>query len=188
MTSDWVMSEAGRAHADQKLIPVKARGLEYAHIPPPFDNQHTENLDAHENILAAVQGQLAKGPVPPPLWKKVRYETLSWMGIVGGAISLLSNLRNFMDFSGWLNALYSKWDIALTIFWSKFLFFIPILKADAIIVTIAVFFCVNIFLSTRARQDKFNGALFICATILIILTFTAGAYFPHIVSSLKHVI
>ena len=76
VSSDWVMSEAGRAHADQKLIPVKARGLEYADIPPPFDNQHTENLDAHENILAAVQGQMAKAPPPAPLWKKARLTVL----------------------------------------------------------------------------------------------------------------
>src|SRR5215468_57161 len=58
--SDWVMSEAGRAHADRKLIPVKARTVSYKDIPPPFDNMHVENIDDQEKILGAVVAQLAK--------------------------------------------------------------------------------------------------------------------------------
>jgi hypothetical protein len=58
--SDWVASEAGRAHADRKLIPVKARAVSYRDVPPPFDNMHIENVDDREKILAAVVAQLAK--------------------------------------------------------------------------------------------------------------------------------
>ena len=35
--SDWVRSEAGRAQADRKLIPVKLEHLTYKDLPPPFD-------------------------------------------------------------------------------------------------------------------------------------------------------
>jgi len=35
--SDWVQSEAGRAHADRKLIPIKSKALSYRDIPPPFE-------------------------------------------------------------------------------------------------------------------------------------------------------
>jgi hypothetical protein len=55
--SDWVQSEAGRGHADRKLIPVKARGLSYRDIPPPFDNMHIENVDDREKIIAAIVAQ-----------------------------------------------------------------------------------------------------------------------------------
>ncbi len=58
--SDWVQSEAGRAHADRKLIPVKSKSLQYKDIPPPFDNMHIENVSQRENILGAVVAQLAK--------------------------------------------------------------------------------------------------------------------------------
>jgi len=42
--SDWVRSEAGRAQADRKLIPVKLAHLNYKDLPPPFDVLHTENV------------------------------------------------------------------------------------------------------------------------------------------------
>jgi hypothetical protein len=42
--SDFVRSEASRAYADQKLIPIKDASLEYAQIPLPFGELHTENL------------------------------------------------------------------------------------------------------------------------------------------------
>jgi len=34
--SDWVRSEAGRAQADRKLIPVKLEHLTYKDLPPPL--------------------------------------------------------------------------------------------------------------------------------------------------------
>ena len=42
--SDWVRSEAGRAQADRKLIPLKLPNLTYKDLPPPFDVLHTENI------------------------------------------------------------------------------------------------------------------------------------------------
>jgi hypothetical protein len=64
--SDWVRSEAGRAHADRKLIPVRSPEIDYKQIPPPFDVLHTEPLGNVENIHAAVTGQLAKPDTPGP--------------------------------------------------------------------------------------------------------------------------
>src|SRR5499427_10068450 len=48
--SDWVRSEAGRAQADCKLIPVKLAHLEYEDLPPPFDVLHTENVTEDDKI------------------------------------------------------------------------------------------------------------------------------------------
>src|SRR5215467_11743314 len=95
--SDWVQSEAGRAHADRKLIPVKAKGLAYKDIPPPFDNMHIESVDNRDKIAAAVVAQLAKPDVQPSklhrVSKAARYELLSWFGIVGAALTLVGNLQ-----------------------------------------------------------------------------------------------
>ena len=148
--SDWVMSEAGRAHADQKLIPVKARGLEYKNIPPPLDNQYIENLDARENILAAVQWQLAKPQAQSaPMWKKARFELLSWFGIVGATITLVSNLSSLVEMARWVKLLVENWIVVISWLWNKILFFvIEVDPGDAIALTCLLFFLVTILSSS----------------------------------------
>jgi TIR domain-containing protein len=82
--SDWVRSEAGRAQADRKLIPIKLPHLEYEDLPPPFDVLHTEDIGQEDKIKAAVVGQLAKPAVEPTAWasltKGAKYELLTWGG------------------------------------------------------------------------------------------------------------
>ena len=56
--SDWVRSEAGRAQADRKLIPVKLPHLVYEDLPPPFDVLHTEDIGQENKIRASVVAQL----------------------------------------------------------------------------------------------------------------------------------
>jgi len=78
--SDWVRSEAGRAQADRKLIPVKLEHLTYKDLPPPFDVLHTENVTEDDKIRGAVVAQLAKPAVEPSAWalltKGLKYELL----------------------------------------------------------------------------------------------------------------
>jgi TIR domain len=62
--SNWVRSEAGRAQADRKLIPVKLPHLTYKDLPPPFDVLHTENVGEEDKIRAAVVAQLANHHIP----------------------------------------------------------------------------------------------------------------------------
>src|SRR5712692_3713825 len=42
--SEWVCSEASRAHARRILIPVRVADVPSHDIPPPFDALHTELL------------------------------------------------------------------------------------------------------------------------------------------------
>src|SRR5258708_32507479 len=90
--SDWVRSEAGRAQADRKLIPVKLPNLSYKDLPPPFDVLHTENIGQEDKIKAAVVAQLAKPAGEPSaiglVTKSVQYEVFTWFGIVGVALTL----------------------------------------------------------------------------------------------------
>ena len=120
--SDWVQSEAGRAHADRKLIPVKAKGLAYKDIPPPFDNMHIENLNERDKILGAVVAQLAKPEVEPSaLWtatRTLRLQLLTWAGIVGGSLTLFSNLRGLIGLADWMRWIIEHWHEWSRIFWT----------------------------------------------------------------------
>jgi hypothetical protein len=104
--SDWVRAEAGRAKADGKLIPVKTPDVAYADIPLPFGEMHTENVASTDLIKAAVVAQLAKPAVEASaaslLAKGFKYEVLTWLGIVGGALTLFTHISSVLklaDFS-----------------------------------------------------------------------------------------
>ena len=111
--SDWVRSEAGRAQADRKLIPVKLEHLTYKDLPPPFDVLHTENIGEDDKIKAAVVAQLAKPAVEPSaaalLAKGFKYELLTWVGIVGGALTLFTNLSGVLKLADWAHVLVDHW-------------------------------------------------------------------------------
>jgi TIR domain len=113
VSSNWVRSEAGRAQAAQKLIPVKVAGLEYKDIPPPFDVLHTEDIGDEELIHGAVVAQLAKPSVEPSfptqLFATVRYHALSSFGSVGGAIQLFVYFTASLQLADWARLLVTQW-------------------------------------------------------------------------------
>src|SRR5262245_27394229 len=94
--SRWVRSEANRASKQDKLIPIKLPHLTYDDLPQPFDLLQTENLGEDDKIKAAVIAQLAKPVIEPTalslLTKGFKYELLTWLGIIGGALTLFTNL------------------------------------------------------------------------------------------------
>lgn len=116
--SVWVNAEASRAHSDRKLVPLKARLLPGDAIPLPFSELHTTNFDNHEAVLAAVKTQLAKAPAPPVIWKKVRYEALTWFGIVGGTLTLVGHWTHLLTLSYWMRSIIEHWTTALHHFWA----------------------------------------------------------------------
>jgi hypothetical protein len=120
--SDWVRSEAGRAQADRKLIPVKLEHLTYKDLPPPFDVLHTENVGEEDKIKAAVVAQLAKPAAEPSavalLTKGFKYEVLTWVGIVGGALTLFTNLGAVLKLADWAKVLVDHWKEWTHAFWA----------------------------------------------------------------------
>jgi hypothetical protein len=64
--SEWVYSEATRARAQRKLIPVRTANVGLHDIPPPFDALHTEPIDGTAAILAAVTKLAGAGAEPEP--------------------------------------------------------------------------------------------------------------------------
>jgi hypothetical protein len=160
--SDWVMSEAGRAHADRKLIPVKARDLSYKDIPPPFDNMHIENADDREKILAAITAQLAKPEAQASslsrLTKKTRFELLSWFGILGAVVTLTTNLQSALTLARWARQFFESWTSVVAYAWQHVLFFIPkVYTSDAMVLTFAVFAIINMVASSTRRAGEMPG-------------------------------
>lgn len=181
--SDWVQSEAGRAHADRKLIPLKARSISYKDIPPPFDTMHTENAADHEKILAAITAQLAKPDAQPSAFekftKRARFELLSWFGIVGATISLVANLQAVLTFAKWLRNLLDSWTLAFRFIWQQILFFLPkVYGSDAITLTLIAFAAINMLVCLRKTHVQRAGrGTFLAITpaaCLIILIFFFG--------------
>jgi hypothetical protein len=119
--SDWVRSEAGRAQSDRKLIPVKLSHLTYKDLPPPFDVLHTEDIGQEDKIRAAVVAQLAKPAVEPSAWalltKGFKYEALTWVGIVGGALTLFTNLSAVLKLANLARVLVENWKECTHAFW-----------------------------------------------------------------------
>src|SRR6476659_5975801 len=99
--SDWVRAEAGTANKEGKLIPVKTTDVAYADIPLPFGEMHTENVGSTDLIRAAIVAQLAKPAVSQsPFWQitsTFKYQALTWIGIVGSAITVFSNLSGVLN-------------------------------------------------------------------------------------------
>jgi hypothetical protein len=118
--SDFVRAEAGRAKADGKLIPIKD-GVSYGDIPLPFGEMHTEDLAKRDLIRAAIVALLAKPQVQPSAIgmasRTLRYQLLTWVGIVGGAITLFANLRGVLDLADWAQWLATTWRTYTTAFW-----------------------------------------------------------------------
>jgi hypothetical protein len=120
--SDWVRSEAGRAQADRKLIPIKLEHLTYKDLPPPFDVLHTENVGEDDKVRAAVVAQLAKPAVEPSavalLTKGFKYEVLTWVGIVGGALTLFTHMSSVLKLADWAQLLVQHWQEWTYVFWA----------------------------------------------------------------------
>jgi hypothetical protein len=119
--SDWVRAEAGRAKADGKLIPVKTSELTYADIPLPFGEMHIENVTSTELIRAAIVAQLSKPALPQaPFWQITRMfesQVLTWVGIVGTAITVFANLQGVLDLADWARELVKHWHEWNQIIW-----------------------------------------------------------------------
>jgi TIR domain len=153
--SDFVRAEAGRAKADGKLIPVKD-GISYGDIPLPFGEMHTEDLAKRDLIRAAVVAQLARPQVQPNTWwvaaKTLRYQVLTWIGIVGGAITIFTHLREVLWLAEWAKLLVANWQSLTVAFWQFWLGWIGIrLSATAALgLSLATF---TIAVAIGARGD-----------------------------------
>jgi hypothetical protein len=119
--SDWVRAEAGRAKTDGKLIPTKTSNLPYDEIPLPFGEMYTENVGSLDLVRAAVVAQLAKPATEQSedqfVAKILKFQLLTWGGIIGGAITLFTNLGGILTLTDWAKLLVQRWHELTTAFW-----------------------------------------------------------------------
>jgi len=159
--SDWVRAEAGRAKAEGKLIPVKTSELTYADIPLPFGEMHTENVESTDLIRAAIVAQLSKPAITQsPLWQitsTFKYQVLTWIGIIGSAITLFANLSGILDLADWARELVTHWHGWNQMIWGWIFVliklpipreFVPLFSFTAF----AVMLVVGVNLSVRTEQ------------------------------------
>jgi hypothetical protein len=179
--SKGVRAEAGAALNENKLVPVKIGALPYEQIPPPFNLLHAIDLRDKVQIKAALTGKLAIAS--PPAWKKLRYELLSWIGVIGGSITFAAHLQGFMQVSWIADYLVRNWIALLFVIWRNILFFVPKLtEVDALALSIIVFTANTLFLSpiveakkagTRSLRAEVATALSFC---ILLLVFSLGIY------------
>src|SRR5262245_36862445 len=160
--SDFVRAEAGQAKAQGKLIPVKDDDVNYGDIPLPFGEMHTEDLSKRPLVRAAVVAQLARPQVQPnALWlasRNLRYQALTWAGIVGGALTLFTNLKEALALSDWARWLVTNWHELTVTFWQYTFQLMHItFPPDLAPLASLTAFCLATALGARrevAKQDK----------------------------------
>ena len=176
--SEWVHAEADRARESGKLVGLKDKRLAHSKIPMPFGNRHMLNLNQRPKILTAVEVQLAQAPPPAPIWKTLRYELLSWVGIVGASVTFAVHLEGFVRLSRITRYLLENWTDLLLLIWRKILFFVPQLaKTDAVVLSIFAFTAVTLFLSPvvevkadskQSRRAELTTALSFAVLLLML--------------------
>jgi hypothetical protein len=166
--SDWVRAEAGRAKAEGKLIPVKTTDVAYADIPLPFGEMHTENVGSTDLIRAAIVAQLTKPTVTPsPLWQitsTFKYQVLTWIGIVGSAITLFANLNGVLNFADWARELVKHWHEWNQIVWGWAFRLIKVEVPKEVVplfsfTAFTVMLVIGVNLSFRINQKVVNSQL-----------------------------
>jgi hypothetical protein len=109
VTSTWVRAEAAAAMSQDKLIPVRTPDLDHDLIPPPFNLRHTESLDALDKLTDSIRSRMS-APAPRPLLsKQLKYQLLSWAGVIGGSMTILNNIGSFLQLANWAKLLTEYW-------------------------------------------------------------------------------
>ncbi|MGO8954045.1 MAG: toll/interleukin-1 receptor domain-containing protein [Rhodomicrobium sp.] len=153
--STWVRAEAAIAVQGQKLIPVKLPDTGYEDIVPPFSQYLALEFTNKEIIEAALQSKLAEQPSNALLWKRLRFELLSWIGVIGASITFAAHLQGLVKLSRFSVYIVKTWTDLLYVFWKNVLFFLPSLaKNDAIIFSIILFTAHTLFMSPAVEVSK----------------------------------
>jgi hypothetical protein len=93
--------------------------------------------------------------------EQARYQLLSWFGILGGAISILSHMEGVITLGKMAGYIIASWSSLLIFVWGKLLFFLPVIDiTDASIFTVMSFAVINLGLSTSRNPSEQSRSLF----------------------------
>lgn len=119
--------QSDRSHAQGdtgESASIRGPGVNYSENPLPFGEMHTENVTSFELIRAAIVAQLAKPAIPVSSFRQLtsvfKGQFLTWMGIVGGAITLFTNLGGggVINLADWARQLVLHWHEWMATFWT----------------------------------------------------------------------
>jgi len=139
--SEWVRAEARLAHNLRKLLPTKTLDLVTDSIPLPFGELSTIDVTTDGAVLDAVKAALNRPQYRLPwlarLGARVRHQVFTWLGIIGGSITLLAAIAGILKLSETLHFVVENWTGALKVFWRAiFLFRVHVGPYDAVFLTI----------------------------------------------------
>src|SRR4051812_47318492 len=125
IVSKWVRAEAARANANLKLVPIKQPSTNPDNVPLPFNDLHMESTFNKQGILKAVARKIAQPRSLQTSYKlllrQFRYKILTWFGIVGTALTIISSIQPLVKLSYLSTLIIDRWSHFNTLFWSYFL-------------------------------------------------------------------
>jgi hypothetical protein len=153
-SSAFVRGEAGRALRQDKLVPVTSHDVAYESIPLPFSELHTTDVSDESAILRTVTSLVTAPPrhvgALTALFKKTRYELFVWAGVIGGALTLVSNIHGLVQLSNVSRWIVDHWVSLLQRIWTVLLVFgFSLSGYDTVLLTICVFVAANIVFSSK---------------------------------------
>ena len=175
--STWVRAEASLGQSLGKLVPIKAADVNYNDIPLPFGELNTPNIDDETDTLNAVRTALTRPATCLPWHQRVaakfRYETLAWLGLIGGALTLAASVAGLFKISEAFGVLIANWTGALRLLWRAiFLNQLHVGPYDAIFLTILSLVGGNlVFAIVRARKTQNTGRIRAIKTVGVAVAF-----------------
>ena len=144
---------------------------------------HIEHVDDRDKILGAVVAQLAKPEAQASTLQRaskvVRFEILSWFGIAGAALTLVTNMQSVMMLARWVGRVIKSWLWIVRFVWQHVLFFLPKIDAiDSLLLTFLSFAVVNVVMSSTwvvpAESERHSRLSLYAAIAAIALIFWVG--------------
>lgn len=116
--SKWVRAEAAIGMDDSKLVPIQHASLHLRDLRPPFNVLHSVPIDDELAVLAAVEKQVR---TPTPIWvglKSTYREMLMFLGALGAAITIFTNLEGLIRLANWASWVRHYWNFYFGSFYS----------------------------------------------------------------------
>jgi len=182
--SSFVRAEAATAQRENKLIPIKLSGTGYEDILQPYNLLLTEDFNNRNEILAAINAQLAKPAPAPRFLKQLNYEALTWLGILGSVVTIFSNLDAILKMAHWAKWVSDYWVYGVAEFWTRLghVISVNLPKSYAGPLSACLFFTAVAIGSrnaeTRARNQR--------AVLVSVKAFAISSIISYIFISLKY--
>jgi hypothetical protein len=120
----------------------------------------------------------AKGEQQISLKRELRAQVLIWIGIVGGALSIVNQWSNIITLAGWVNMLVTQFSVTMHNFWSFLGLWINVTVPPEVSKLLSlILFYISLTIGTifmaggRRRGTTVNRDFFYAASIILMIFF-----------------